>query len=223
MDAIVSMDEQQNITLFNHAAELMFGYPACDIIGQPLARLLPEYVRGKHHRHVAAFGRAGVTMRTMCAPGSLKGMRASGEEFDLEVSISRANVAGENSYTAILRDITQRKQAEAQIEKTQRLLEAISQAQSHFITGSEHRATFDSVLKILLDYSGSEYGFIGEVFRDEDGKPYLKAHAMTNIAWNDETQALYEKYAEQGLEFRNLNTLFAGRDFGDGDINDLGK
>jgi diguanylate cyclase (GGDEF)-like protein/PAS domain S-box-containing protein len=88
------------------------------------------------------------------------------------------------------------------------LLEAVSLVQSHFITEAEHRKTFDAVLKILLDYSASEYGFIGEVYRDGDGNPYLKAHAISNIAWNEETRALFDKYAEQGLEFRNLNSLF---------------
>lgn len=209
MDAIVSMDEDQNITLFNHAAERMFGYRAADIIGQPLERLLPVRLRAAHGSHVRIFGGTGVSTRTMNGSGSaLMGLRADGEAFFLEASISKIEVDGGNTYTAILRDITQRKQAEAQAEKSQRLLQAISDAQSHFITGSEHRSTFDSVLKILLDYSCSEYGFIGEVFRDEAGHPYLKAHAITNIAWNAKTRALFEQHAEQGLEFRNLNTLF---------------
>lgn len=208
MDAIVSTDDDQNITLFNQAAEQMFGYRAADIIGQPLERLLPERFHGTHSQHVAEFGRTGVTTRTMNAPGVSKGLRANGDEFHLEASISKIEVAGKNIYTAILRDITVRRQADAQIRKAQRLLEAVSQAQSHFITESEHRTAFDSVLKILLDYSGSEYGFIGEVFRDVHGEPYLKAHAITNIAWNEDTRALFERHAGQGLEFRNLKTLF---------------
>jgi diguanylate cyclase (GGDEF)-like protein/PAS domain S-box-containing protein len=208
MDAIVSTDENQNILIFNHAAERMFGYRADDLIGQPLERLIPPRFHATHHHHVEEFGRTGITSRTMDVPGIAKGLRANGREFSFEASISQVEVAGRKVYTAILRDITVRKQAEEEIKGSQALLEAISQAQSQFITGSEHRATFDSLLKILLDYSCSEYGFIGEVFHDAGGAPYLKTHAITNIAWNEETRALYETHVSQGLEFRNPNTLF---------------
>lgn len=208
MDAIVSTDENQNILIFNHAAERMFGYRADDLIGQPLERLIPPRFHATHHHHVEEFGRTGITSRTMDVPGIAKGLRANGKEFSFEASISQVEVGGRKVYTAILRDISVRRQAEEEIKGSQALLEAISQAQSQFIIGSEHRATFDSLLKILLDYSRSEYGFIGEVFHDAEGAPYLKTHAITNIAWNEETRALYAKHVSQGLEFRNLNTLF---------------
>lgn len=54
----------------------------------------------------------------------------------------------------------------------------------------------------------SEYGFIGEVLYGDAKKPYLKTHAITNIAWNKETRKFYEENAPQGMEFYNLKTLF---------------
>lgn len=66
---------------------------------------------------------------------------------------------------------------------------------------------FDNVLKGLLDLTESEYGFLGEVFYEND-QPYLKTYVLTNIAWNEETRAFYTKHAPTGLEFRNLDTLF---------------
>ncbi len=89
------------------------------------------------------------------------------------------------------------------------MLEAIRQAQARFIVETASRESFGDLLDILLSITESEYGFIGEVFYTNEGAPYLKTHSITNIAWNEETLALYEKYtAEQGMEFRNLNTLF---------------
>ncbi|MHC4992943.1 MAG: CHASE domain-containing protein, partial [Planctomycetota bacterium] len=88
------------------------------------------------------------------------------------------------------------------------LLRAISTAQSCFISRSEPRDLFDMLLSSLLTASESEYGFIGEVLFDEKGAPYLKTHALTNIAWNEETRNFYETHAPEGLEFRNLKTLF---------------
>lgn len=89
-----------------------------------------------------------------------------------------------------------------------RLLEAIARAQSRFIANEGTKALFDELLDDLLFLTGSEYGFIGEVLCDPIGAPYLKSHAITNIAWNDDTRALYEKHAATGLEFRNLKSLF---------------
>lgn len=66
---------------------------------------------------------------------------------------------------------------------------------------------FNNILKELLDFSDSEYGFMGEILFEEN-VPFLKTYALTNIAWNEETKYFYDKYAPQGLEFRNLNTLF---------------
>ena len=89
------------------------------------------------------------------------------------------------------------------------MLEAIRQAQSRFIVDTTPRESFGDLLNILLSITESEYGFIGEVFRKDDGAPFLKTHSITNIAWNDETRALYDKYtSEQGMEFHNLKSLF---------------
>ena len=67
---------------------------------------------------------------------------------------------------------------------------------------------YEIMLAGLLDVSESEYGFIGEVLHQEDGTPFLKAHALTNIAWNKETRIIYEESVNKGLAFYNLKTLF---------------
>lgn len=67
---------------------------------------------------------------------------------------------------------------------------------------------FGSLLETLLELTGSEYGFIGEVFQDEKGQPYVKSYATTNIAWNEETQRLYEKAREKGMIFSRKDCLY---------------
>ncbi len=115
MDAIVSTDENQKIIIFNHGAELMFGYRATDIIGQHLDLLVPIRYRESHSKHVDEFGKTGMTTRTMNQPGQSYGLRANGEEFPFEASISRVKVSEILVYTAILRDTTKRKQAETEL------------------------------------------------------------------------------------------------------------
>ncbi|MFQ5598139.1 MAG: PAS domain S-box protein [Nitrospiria bacterium] len=94
------------------------------------------------------------------------------------------------------------------LNETNALLQAIGRAQEHFIRQTEPRQLFDDLLSDLLALTKSAYGFIGEVRHQADGQPYLKTHAITNIAWNDETLAFYEENAPEGLEFYHLNTLF---------------
>ncbi len=107
MDAILTIDEEQRITLFNPAAERMFGCPAADAIGAPLERFLPARFRGAHGEHIRAFGQHGVTRRTMGGFRPLSGLRTNGEEFPIEASISQIEVDGRKVFTAIVRDVTE--------------------------------------------------------------------------------------------------------------------
>lgn len=89
-----------------------------------------------------------------------------------------------------------------------RMLDAISRAQAAFIASEDDKTAFELLLSDLLSLTGSEYGFIGEVLYSADGAPYLKTHAITNIAWNDATRKFYEEHAPKGMEFHNLQSLF---------------
>jgi signal transduction histidine kinase len=98
--------------------------------------------------------------------------------------------------------------AEAKLSWNNSLLESISRIQSSYINNSKKRVLFNELLDTLLILTGSEYGFLGSVLYADDGKPYLKTYAITNIAWNDETRDFYEKNVNEGLEFQNLKSLF---------------
>ena len=99
-------------------------------------------------------------------------------------------------------------QTERKTERQNHLLQAIWQANQTFMTTQDIRATSDVLLQEILNFTSSEYGFIGEVLYDEQGNPYLKTFALTNIAWDEATLAFYQQHSPSGLEFKNLNTLF---------------
>jgi signal transduction histidine kinase len=98
--------------------------------------------------------------------------------------------------------------AERALQSSNRLLQALTEAQLEFIQGSEAHPLFDKLLTVLLDLTESEYGFIGEVLRNPQGALYVRCHAITNIAWTDELRELYDRSAAQGMELHNLETIF---------------
>lgn len=102
-------------------------------------------------------------------------------------------------------DITDRKKAEDALTNSNKLLNTIRNAQDSFIIGC---SLFNKLLDDLLSLTSSEYGFIGEVFYNSEGDPYLKTHAITDISWNEETRKFYEEKVPEGMEFNNLDSLF---------------
>lgn len=118
MDAIITVDEAQRIVLFNYAAEQMFGCSTREALGQPLDRFLPARFRAVHHQHVQTFGQSGTTSRKMGKLGTVMGLRSNGEEFPIEAAISHIAVEHQEYYTVILRDITERTQAEIVLKET---------------------------------------------------------------------------------------------------------
>jgi PAS domain S-box-containing protein len=146
MDALITVDKNQRIVVFNKAAEEIFRCPASDAIGQPIDKFIPERFRQIHRQHIGNFGRTGVTGRSMYSPGTLLGLRADGEEFPIEAAISQIESGGEKLYTAIVRDVTVRNQTEEHLRQA-RKMEAVGQLAG----GIAHE--FNNFLGIIMGYS----------------------------------------------------------------------
>ena len=123
MDAIISIDADQRILLFNPAAEAMFECDHSEAIGQPLDRFIPERSREAHRKQVHHYGQTGITNRAMRGSADVFGLKSNGEEFPCEASISQTDIDGKKIYTVILRDITKRKQTEENLRRFQLLSE----------------------------------------------------------------------------------------------------
>jgi PAS domain S-box-containing protein len=120
MDGIITIDEHQRIVLFNESAEKVFGWPAAEAIGQSLDQFIPARYREHHRQHLQGFGAEKINRRMMGERGTeLFGLRRSGEEFPMEASISQIELHGKRLYTVILRDVTDRKLAEAALKESE--------------------------------------------------------------------------------------------------------
>ena len=130
-DAIISVDERQRIILFNKQAETTFGYRSREILGKPLDLLLPARFREIHPAHVSRFATEEVAARRMEERGPLVGVRKNGEEFPVEVAISKFEMEDKPTFTAIVHDITERVEAEEERAlRTRQLEETLEQLQT---------------------------------------------------------------------------------------------
>lgn len=123
-DAIITLDANRQIAIFNDGAELIFGYRREEVVGQSLDILIPERFRGRHRHHVNSFGQSAVVARRMGERSAIFGLRKNGEEFPAEASISHLEVGSQNIFAVVLRDVSERKRVEDLLAKSNIELEA---------------------------------------------------------------------------------------------------
>ena len=110
-DAIITIDERGNITSFNHSAEIMFGYRSEQIVGQSVGKLMPETYRLQHDDYLQQYKISGIK-HIIGAGRELTGVRRSGQEFPIEISVSEMVEKGISTYIGVVRDISERKHTE---------------------------------------------------------------------------------------------------------------
>jgi PAS domain S-box-containing protein len=183
MDAIVTIDEDQKIVLFNTAAESIFRCRAADVIGQPLDRFIPARFRARHAEHVRALGRSDCVRRLIGPGGVVIGRRADGEEFPAESSISQSGAPGRRLYTVIMRDVSERQRAEAELQKSQAQLRALA---SHLQSVREDERTriarevHDGLGQVLTAMK-IDLAWLAARIRPEDSAAAAKIQGMNSL------------------------------------------
>lgn len=105
-DAILSLDQNGKIILFNSAAERLFGYSRAEVTGRGLDLLLPERIKKQHSGLIDGFGQAPEIARQMARRTPVTGLAKDGSEIHLDISIQKHPSDSEYCFTAICRDVT---------------------------------------------------------------------------------------------------------------------
>jgi len=207
IDSLIVIDSAGVIARVNRAACHMFGYTEEELVGQNVKMLMTQEVAASHDQKIAGYLQAGQGA-IIGTSRDVVGLTKGGEALQLDLSVTPATIHNHKLFVGILRDISERKQAEVRARFHGKILRAVNRTLASVINeGLSIREAFNTALEDLLEITGSEFGLIGEI-RHEHDIPYLKTHAISNIAWNKETRDFYNANVRSGVEFRNLDSLF---------------
>lgn len=194
-DAIITLDAEQHIVMFNSSAESMFGRQAAEVMGQTIDAFVPERSRAQHPDFIRGFAHTGVTMRAM-GVGQVQAVRATGEEFPVEASISRVRVNEQDFFTVILRDVTQREQAAAELRAQKQLFENLVAVARATTEKPELEDTLHNVLRVGLSLTAAARG---SLFLFELDGTVTHTVSVRDNAPVDERRVVIGRVMSQGL------------------------
>ncbi len=208
-ELIYVIDKNARINFVTPSSFDVLGYKPEELIGQKFL----IFVHPQDYNHVIKFLRIHPKKNTIDEKLEYITVRfkmKNGDYTHLETFINKIN--NENSkkikYIGTSRSIDEKIAADFKLKEAKKYLEISTQIQKIYIETKDISKTFGILLNSILVDTKSDFGFICEVFFDEEGNPFMRSNALTNIAWDQASKEFYEKHAKNGVEFRNLNTLF---------------
>jgi len=194
-DAIITADSNGNIVSWNKGAETTFGYREEEVLGQSLSLLMPDRYKQAHQEGIERLSSTGKP-RVIGTTVELEGRRKEGDEFPLDLALSSWQMGGETFYSAIIRDITERKRAAEALAESERQYRQIIEEAVDIVYTTNFRGYFTYVSPPIQKLTG---------YPPEEliGTHYLE---LIPVEWQDQVQSFYhqqfqERERETRLEF----------------------
>lgn len=150
MDGIITIDQHQNVTLFNPAAEEIFGFTSDEIYGHPIKVLIPEEGRNDYSSFVEGFIQNTAERKRLGEKRAIYGQRKNGEVFPLEIAISKLNYDGSIMFNTIVRDVSEQVKAKNELIQAEKAATHSRELQSTFLSNMSHeiRTPMNGILGI---------------------------------------------------------------------------
>ncbi|BBP45464.1 hypothetical protein THMIRHAS_08370 [Thiosulfatimonas sediminis] len=206
---IIQINSKGIITRVNNAAEKMFGYSASEMLHQNVEMLMPANYANHHQEYMGSYMHTGHAKIIGKDDREVEGLRKNGKTFPLALAVSEIKDRGDREFIGILTDLTERNEARNATQLRNKLLDALKTAtEASVVNHQQENQSWDKLLKVILDITGSEFGFLGEViYKPDSNKRCLRLHALSNISWDRDSQKLYESIRGSKDAFCSPDTL----------------
>ncbi len=176
VDGLITIDEYGNIETFNKACEAIFGYKTIEVIGQNVKILMPEPYHGEHDGYLKNYHNTG-KKKIIGIGREVQGKRKDGAVFPIDLSISEIKVQGRKLYSGIVRDISDRKEAEEALKESEARMRAIvNHTAEGLMTIDEYGTveTFNKACQVIFGFDPQEV--IGQNVKMLMPDPYYSEH-----------------------------------------------
>jgi PAS domain S-box-containing protein len=190
-DAIVSIDAQQRVVLYNQGAQEVFGWSAEEVVGNPLEMLIPERFRQAHAVHVARFAGDPRRARKLSGGPPVIGLRRNGEEFAAEAAISKVQIEGDTFFTVVMRDVSERVALEREVREARDFLDNLLQSSVDYSI-----LALDLQRRVILWNEGARRHH-GYTPAEIEGQPIDVLHAADDLA-SGAVHAVYAAALDRG-------------------------
>jgi len=228
-DAIITADALGNIVFWNRAAQVIFGYQAEQVLGRSATLLMPEKYREAHSRSLERL-RLGGDFSYVARTRELEGLRRNGKEFPLELSLAAWKVPQGTFFTAIIRDITNRKRVEEALkESEQKFRDIFDNAIDGILLADPATQKFflaNPMISEMLGYSPEELKNLGVMhIHPEEDLPFVVAQ-FEKLARQEGTLAhdIPVKRKDGSVFYADINTfpvIMAGKTYLAGFFRDI--
>ncbi len=205
--AVISVDEAQRVILFDQTAEKIFGYTAQEVLGQPLDLLLPSRSTDVHRQHIRDFSAGAVAARRMGERGEIFGRRKDGTEFPAEVAISKLKQAGGTTFTAVLRDITERKSVEESLHRYSGRLQVLHEIDRAILAAQSPEGIAQAALHHMQQLTPCYWASVTLFDFDVHEAAVLAAHAAGETKMRTGTRLPLESFDFGNIRFLGQGTV----------------
>ena len=185
-DAIVTIDAQSKILFVNRAAERVFGFSLGEMLGHQITMLMPDYLRHVHKSAIARYAQTGRKHMDWTRV-QLPGLHKDGREIPVELSIAEYTENGEQRFTGILRDVSERVEAELLLKRQTAVIRLL---QSVAIAANQASSISEAVTAALAQVCRHSGTALGHAYFIQDGPPLTLT--PSSLWYTDQPDKFYE-------------------------------